>query len=902
MATLMHSYYIYTYIIIVHVCVSKKLCTNLLTCFSSEPIIIPESEGSPATAVDTGPIFRSCSSKKQIDPTSPISSITTSVIQGPSPLSPSTMCQSGQAVECAPTTTYYPTSSSVGSGVSTSSSGDSGTNVEGMKVQIHLGHGHLHVQKSPIASRTRSRLQPRSGGTACITHEQTSHPSHQFSYGPHAVQVIGRAAMPTAPPSLPVVPPASSRMSVSVSPTEQHYQSQHMQQLHPASSGAVASNQQMYQMHFSVDSMCTGRVLPIHPQVIPMNVVGQQVHNSSSQQQFVPLISPTSPIVNTPMQQATLSSPHQVSEPTFPPARYLIRPTSNPSPPPYSLHSPSHFNHSGQPLTKPLPLSAVVRPDLSGSRHSARSSFMQHTPSASGSPRPCLSATGGSVDSPIVIEDVEDPLARISDRQRSSDYSQNDTVGTKTVHIVEGVVCQAPAIRREASETVSSDGPVLSSAEMLTVYSKDQQEKDTDTDGDGKDVDMEVCNEMKDGECVSVTMPCESQPCIVSESRTDDSSTPPVVNKLLVDGPEVVSVEDSPECHPELKSMSVSCQPESDLMSESSQPASESMSDSCQPESEAMPELYQPESESLSESCQPGPCLLDPAVISAGSGEVDPSNNEPTSTTGLCIASVAVEDWESVVNDDISATADKDRGQLTREDVKNAESTEVSARHTECDEVNGSEVAHSTNNSNATEPTKEAEANLTKEAIGTEPTKDGDIDHATEPAEDVGISDTLEPTCDAKDPSKDADTRDITEDTSIDDTAVPTKAADTLKDSDVGDSKEPPKEADIVDAESVVVIAASVETPAEVSPVHATLKEMFAMQVTPTTNMEGNATSPRTTPGGILRHTSQFDTPTSMSGKVRRVQFASSPVVFQSSKEDDEALKTPKQCKNTTEY
>ena len=55
-----------------------------------------------------------------------------------------------------------------------------------------------------------------------------------------------------------------------------------------------------------------------------------------------------------------------------------------------------------------------------------------------------------------------------------------------------------------------------------------------------------------------------------------------------------------------------------------------------------------------------------------------------------------------------------------------------------------------------------------------------------------------------------------------------------------------------------------------------------------------NSVSPRVTPG-ILKHTSQFDTPNSSTSQGRRVQFASNPVVFKPPKEE-EAFRTPRHC------
>ena len=89
------------------------------------------------------------------------------------------------------------------------------------------------------------------------------------------------------------------------------------------------------------------------------------------------------------------------------------------------------------------------------------------------------------------------------------------------------------------------------------------------------------------------------------------------------------------------------------------------------------------------------------------------------------------------------------------------------------------------------------------------------------------------------------------------------------------------------------------KTAPEESPVRA-LKDTLTVPVTPTNTAataETLVASPKTTPGGILKHVSQFDTPTSMAGRGRRVQFASSPVVFQPTRNEEEGFKTPKHCK-----
>ena len=81
------------------------------------------------------------------------------------------------------------------------------------------------------------------------------------------------------------------------------------------------------------------------------------------------------------------------------------------------------------------------------------------------------------------------------------------------------------------------------------------------------------------------------------------------------------------------------------------------------------------------------------------------------------------------------------------------------------------------------------------------------------------------------------------------------------------------------------------------------LEEILVQPETPTDAVcDAAVSSPRNaTPGGILKHTSQFDTPTSTSARMRRVQFASSPVVFQPSKTGNKGTKTPRHCESVSE-
>ena len=95
-------------------------------------------------------------------------------------------------------------------------------------------------------------------------------------------------------------------------------------------------------------------------------------------------------------------------------------------------------------------------------------------------------------------------------------------------------------------------------------------------------------------------------------------------------------------------------------------------------------------------------------------------------------------------------------------------------------------------------------------------------------------------------------------------------------------------EADVESVEQVATVNTS-PTPL--------MQQESALPITPVQEAQNDASSsPRVTPG-ILKHTSQFDTPTSSTSRRRRVQFANNPVIFNSPKEDSEdTLRTPRHC------
>ena len=296
------------------------------------------------------------------------------------------------------------------------------------------------------------------------------------------------------------------------------------------------------------------------------------------------------------------------------------------------------------------------------------------------------------------------------------------------------------------------------------------------------------------------------------------------------------------------------------------------------------------DSESMSESCQPGPASID--AVLASSSEVDPGNwnsNEPASQT------------EAVVSDkldkkDIIPAGDGSEGTAIPQARDKLDGASESV--TEQDEAKPVPTAVE---EDETEADLKAEATTGEDVVGSQ-------QNSGKQSETEGLSSLASS-------GKQSGFSSLASSTDSDSgkqnvTRGPSSLA-TSADSEQSESEGPASLAISADSDSgkqseteglsSLASETSDATTQDVSPTH-TLKQILALPVTPTsvtveeTQLE-TLSSPKTTPGGILRHTSQFDTPTSAAGRGRRVQFASSPVVFQPTKGEKEGtVKTPRPC------
>ena len=892
-----------------------------------------------------------------------------------------------------PSTATVPTSSVVAA-MSTSV-----VNVSGVPVSMQMSCGH--VRTSPIATRTRSRLRPelstptsrslpfpKPSSLGC---DMPSPQAHLWTFSPRGstgqlVATCGHTAALNAfvAPSSVVSQQSTVANRSPFSPTDQHYQSLQAQQIHPRSGVPTTSveRQKVYKMHYTTSTGPVVIPLPANQHI--STIAGQQIQGTHFPEQFVPAVSPTSPIINAPMQIPMTSAQnlqHMPSEPTFPPARYIIRsPTSRPPPPPYSLHSPVQIQRPFSPHA-PLPLSAVIRPKPPVTRCVSRSRVGQQlpspTPTSGGlllTAQPSFTATGSSVDSPIIIEDVEDPLCSVTTSEQGP-----------AVESVADSVCEG------RDEPLGSDSRREFPAEKQPSVSKDsssgQAEETTtsqhvslggcpETAAQEEEEDMEVY-EVEKGELDQGSTNLKDNGRVVSSEGSATVVGGGSGSGKYIDNPSETSTERNGEPQP------VTIQ-ESPI-----------------------------ESESMSESCQPGPSLLDRAVLLPASEGFDP-NSQLCSTTELDKTSVTARDRKQ-------GKMEQEQGSMDTSSVANEteEKMEVEGTagdHAECivrvdsnekmtgesrEEASEAEL-HSCVNESDTHQTMEVGADKHSAAESQDVSTKEPITHATEIVKTQGSfekegthkgvtedtpkatekkgthesaekADTHQATgkghahevTDTHKGSEKEDTHEVEdthEDTEKDgthdgaekdtpkvkgtykgsekDTREGAKKEDTheVKDTYEGSEKEDTHEVkdtyegvekkgtheaseeqeihsdserhDRHDAAETQLSTEEMEksscdvggeTEDEVSPLR-TLKEMLILPVTPTNAASevqgGDFNSPKTTPGGILKYTSQFDTPTALGGKVRRVQFASSPVVFASNKREEESLKTPKPCKD----
>ncbi|CAI7994295.1 Telomere-associated protein RIF1 [Geodia barretti] len=332
-----------------------------------EPVIIPESEGSPPTTVTARSIFATSSEPRP----PPVSSSISSLVQGPS--------SSVRPRAHSQTFSHQLGSAPINSNASVSTNQVASSGMEACRMVSGIHQGH--VRKSPISSRTRSRARPEEFSTA-PSGNGTPYPvalnappyySVSRPFVPHSAtgsMMPVRLAYHPLPSSSPTLPASTHQLpSTSIhppfSPTDQHYQTVHGGPRFPA---IGTEPQQVYQLIQSG----TG-----HPVMFPVPlrqpVITEAHPSSTSGPQFVPVI-PQS-IAAGPVAPTTSIAPGVSSQqdPIFPPARYIFRPGTNP-PHPYSLHSAPETS------LPPLPLSAVIRPDLSATRRANKQHSSTHIP------------------------------------------------------------------------------------------------------------------------------------------------------------------------------------------------------------------------------------------------------------------------------------------------------------------------------------------------------------------------------------------------------------------------------------------------------------------------------------------------------------------------------------------
>ena len=771
-----------------------------------------------------------------------------------------------------------------------------GTGVQGAQgqgMQVAIRSETLHVRKSPISSRTRSRLRPVFGEVlidpvsrglpfplpvSLAGGEMQPHPSHSWSFVTQTVsttgQVVTRPVITTDPATLqntrmslplsqlPMSPVASSSTSTFVSPTDQHYQSRHApQHVYPVSGAVVSptSQQQVYQMHFDSN---TGRTImmpvPLHKQVISSGVGSHIVHSGPSLGQFVPagsrvihstLRSPTSPSVSVPPLPHTVS-PKSLSpqDPTFPPARYILRPSRNRSPPPYpaSPLPPMQIQHSHA-SSEPLPLSAVVRPDLSMARRVARprkTSFTQQSvpaqvsvqsnpsyPASSVAPphstevavssqcvvtpltappsEPAPASLIGSVESPIVIEDMEDPLARVpSDKQHPPhvETAGKDPTGDK----------QDLAVVEQVQETGPTGDLAVTGDDVQVLCS-------SSISGDTRDVPLPHGLD-KSSTDVSSVQRSEGAEVEIGEVMINEQDS---TNSRQDSGDTIVTLSSKPPSTDSTTLTAVPSESKENLHEMPADAASKKISGKVEGRLGISP------TEESDDSCQPGPALLGSMAHSEEVGPGSCDGNEHTNKMELNTPPQATDgnvagdgDIEEVRGDShVSATSSSTVENLREEAQNNDSETQQNVQHLD------------SNNEERAEAVK------------------------------VDDNGTVEPEIQNSLGSITSKTESATE------KQIPSDAVSTVN--------------------------TAVDTVLEASPVHA-LKDTLPTPATPTNTVietqDENVNSPKTTPGGILKYTSQFDTPTSAAGKVRRVQFANNPVVFQPPKGEEESFKTPKPC------
>jgi hypothetical protein len=787
----------------------------------SEPVIIPESEGSPPTTVTTRSIFATSS-----EPRLPsVSSSTSSLVQGPS----SSVHPRAQSQ----TFSHQLGSAPINSNASVSTNQVASSGVEACQMVSGIPQGH--VRKSPISSRTRSRGRPEvfstapSGNGAPYPVALNAPPYYSVSrpfvpclatgsMRPLRIAYHPLPSSPTLPASTHQLPPTSTPPPFS--PTDQHYQTT----VHggPGFPAICTEPQQVYQLIQSG----TG-----HPIMLPVPLrqpVITEAHPSSpSGPQFVPVI-PQS-IAAGPVAPTTSITPGVSSkqDPIFSPARYIFRPSTNP-PRPYSLHSAPETS------LPPLPLSAVIRPDLSATRRAnkQRSSTQYSLPSTSGTPTTPSGSDRllrGSVDAPIVIEDVEEPLPMVTEAGKTKDTVQVvDSGGEGSVRDNEILISSETDEQGQTSALAEGESAVPEPMdEAQSVNSAGEATSEVAVAHKAMNEDIEEGGEKVGQQLMEEEVVCGE----TAEERGSESTALRMTAK---------SPEKLPSSQPHVPIGIENIESQSDSTGEKT--ALEATEDKSVPGAQSL--------EPLSESCEPGPALFEPPTSSQEEAPGSLGTDEPASDTGDSGQFVASDGGDPVV----------------------CEANEPAAIE-KCPEANSDVPPTTTSIVHAAESGE-------MEGTGSSELVTGNIEQP-----DVKVSEEFckSDTEGKKDEEEAEDEREIVreEEKLVEEICVTDGAGENQSQSEENQSQSEEKQK----KESVDGRGVEEKTILDESPVRMA-REVPAMAVTPTTSTAwGRAASPKTTPGGILKHVSQFDTPTSTAGRGRRVQFASSPVVFQPTKE-----------------
>ena len=855
-----------------------------------EPIIIPESEGSPPATVTTRSIFPTTTiSEPRPTPHPGPSSSSSSLVQGPPSSSSLVQGPPSSTIALASSQTVSNASLVINPATAASTGSLSVSSVEATQMFVGVAQGQ--VRKSPISSRTRSRVRPEGfsivpSGNGTPYPIPPNHPPPPYYTVSHSY--VARLAYHSLPPS-PTLPPSPHLPSPTgipspFSPTDQHYHSQ---------PGFPRSAEQQHVYQFVKNSAGLPVMMPV-PLRQPVITDAQSSSSSSgSGAQFVPVVPQSigaAPLAPTSIQPG--ASSQQNSTPTFPPARYIFRPTTNP--PPYSLHSPPVQQDPRIP-THPLPLSAVVLPDFAAARRankrrSSSLSSQQSLPPASGTPTPetgSVRMVRGSVDAPIVIEDVEEPRTTMREPGKTRSEVSVIKSSSGSSELVNQIVISSETNEEGQSSSVAEvkeTEPVSTAGDAASEVRKETQEAqsaagegmhgtgETETTSETRRQESTEHQQEEDMEVVSGKTDMEVDSGKTEGDKCDGGSQNSVVS-IVTKSPEKISA-------------SAPSAPISIVQIDTKSPTytTDQNTTSVEPEDRLVTAAV--ESESLPESCEPGPSLLEAPNISSSQEEVPDSleTNEPASDVGDTASNMdapaiceANEQAVEGVTENMEVKSDSDTSPTIQTDRRPG--NEETAENTSGDTIQNPKVL---------------DVETIEESCPPETAGKDEKEEARESSKVVeGEGESLKEVTTAS--------PDAGENQSV--SGKKEEEKETVTGTEDKDEASKPIPADTEDSNKTCIEEGMApeqgnKTAPEESPVRA-VKDMLAVPVTPT-NTAGTAetlvASPKTTPGGILKHVSQFDTPTSTAGRGRRVQFASSPVVFQPTRNEEEGFKTPKHC------